>query len=237
MSDKKRLYDAGGGKKMTKRERPAYYAVLTADVRYDKRLKPAEKILFAEITALSTVSGYCYASNSYFCDLYGVSIASVKGWISDLKRYGYVDVEVIRDASNNVIERKIRPISTPSAKNLAEGSSENLAETSAKNLAAPRSKNWPDNIKSRNTTSKNTIQRESRPESVEAVRAYCQERNNGVNPEAFFNYYEANGWKVGRNPMKDWKAAVRNWETKDGRGPRPKGGTQSNGTMFADSFV
>lgn len=237
MSDKKRLYDAGGGKKMTEREHPAYYAVLTADVRYDKRLKPAEKILFAEITALSTVSGYCYASNSYFCDLYGVSIASVKGWISDLKRYGYVDVEVIRDASNNVIERKIRPISTPSAKNLAEGSSENLAETSAKNLAAPRSKNWPDNIKSRNTTSKNTIQRESRPESVEVVRAYCQERNNGVNPEAFFNYYEANGWKVGRNPMKDWKAAVRNWETKDGRGPRPKGGTQSNGTMFADSFV
>ena len=236
MSDKKRLYD-GGDKKMTERERPAYYAVLTADVRYDKRLKPAEKILFAEITALSTVSGYCYASNSYFCDLYGVSIASVKGWISDLKRYGYVDVEVIRDASNNVIERKIRPISTPSAKNLAEGSSENLAETSAKNLAAPRSKNWPDNIKSRNTTSKNTIQRESRPESVEVVRAYCQERNNGVNPEAFFNYYEANGWKVGRNPMKDWKAAVRNWETKDGRGPRPKGGTQSNGTMFADSFV
>ena len=222
---------------MTERERPAYYAVLTADVRYDKRLKPAEKILFAEITALSTVSGYCYASNSYFCDLYGVSIASVKGWISDLKRYGYVDVEVIRDASNNVIERKIRPISTPSAKNLAEGSSENLAETSAKNLVAPRSKNWPYNIKSRNTTSKNTIQRESRPESVEAVRAYCQERNNGVNPEAFFNYYEANGWKVGRNPMKDWKAAVRNWETKDGRGPRPKGGTQSNGTMFADSFV
>lgn len=237
MSDKKRLYDAGGCKKMTERERPAYYAVLTADVRYDKRLKPAEKILFAEITALSTVSGYCYASNSYFCDLYGVSIASVKGWISDLKRYGYVDVEVIRDASNNVIERKIRPISTPSAKNLAEGSSENLAETSAKNLATPRSKNWPDNIKSRNTTSKNTIQRESRPESVEVVRAYCQERNNGVNPEAFFNYYEANGWKVGRNPMKDWKAAVRNWETKDGRGPRPKGGTQSNGTMFADSFV
>lgn len=222
---------------MTERARPAYYAVLTADVRYDKRLKPAEKILFAEITALSTVSGYCYASNSYFCDLYGVSIASVKGWISDLKRYGYVDVEVIRDASNNVIERKIRPISTPSAKNLAEGSSENLAEASAKNLAAPRSKNWPDNIKSRNTTSKNTIQRESRPESVEAVRAYCQERNNGVNPEAFFNYYEANGWKVGRNPMKDWKAAVRNWETKDGRGPRSKGGAQSNGTMFADSFV
>lgn len=44
------------------------------------------------------------------------------------------------------------------------------------------------------------------------VRAYCQERNNGVNPDRFVDYYEANGWKVGRNPMKDWKAAVRSWE-------------------------
>ena len=44
------------------------------------------------------------------------------------------------------------------------------------------------------------------------VRAYCQQRQNGINPDRFFDYYEANGWKVGRNPMKDWKAAVRAWE-------------------------
>ncbi len=44
------------------------------------------------------------------------------------------------------------------------------------------------------------------------VRAYCQQRQNGINPDRFLDYYEANGWKVGRNPMKDWKAAVRAWE-------------------------
>lgn len=223
---------------MNEREHPSYYAILTADVRYDKRLKPAEKILFSEITALSNIYGYCYASNSYFGDLYGVSIASVKGWIANLKRCGYVSVEVIRDDSKNVIERKIRPISTPSVKNLAEGLAKKIEETSANNLADPQSKNQPNNIKSNNTTSKNITQREARPKSIEDVRAYCQERNNGVDPEKFWDYYETNGWKQGgRAPIKDWKACVRTWERKDGRGPRPKGGTQNNGTMFADSFV
>ena len=46
---------------------------------------------------------------------------------------------------------------------------------------------------------------------------YCIERNNKVDIQKFFNYYESNGWKVGKNPMKDWRAAVRTWEknTKD----------------------
>ena len=54
----------------------------------------------------------------------------------------------------------------------------------------------------------------SRP-TIEEVKAYCQERNNRVDPERFIDYYTANGWKVGKNPMKDWKAAVRTWERQD----------------------
>jgi hypothetical protein len=48
--------------------------------------------------------------------------------------------------------------------------------------------------------------------TVAEVHEYCRERGNSVNPETFIAYYESNGWKVGRNPMKDWKAAVRTWE-------------------------
>ena len=48
--------------------------------------------------------------------------------------------------------------------------------------------------------------------TLEQVAEYCKERNSSVNPESFISYYSANGWKVGKNPMKDWKAAVRNWE-------------------------
>ena len=51
--------------------------------------------------------------------------------------------------------------------------------------------------------------------TIEEVSSYCAERKNAVRPEAFFNYYQTNGWKVGRNPMKDWRAAVRYWETRE----------------------
>jgi hypothetical protein len=47
---------------------------------------------------------------------------------------------------------------------------------------------------------------------LEEVRAYCQERKNDVDPERFIDYYTANGWHVGKNKMKDWRAAVRTWE-------------------------
>ena len=50
------------------------------------------------------------------------------------------------------------------------------------------------------------------PPTIEQVIEYCNERQNGVDPERFFDYYTSNGWKVGKNGMKDWKAAVRTWE-------------------------
>ena len=48
--------------------------------------------------------------------------------------------------------------------------------------------------------------------SISDIKQYCMERNNNVNAEQFFDYYESNGWKVGKNSMKDWKACVRTWE-------------------------
>ena len=53
------------------------------------------------------------------------------------------------------------------------------------------------------------------PPSFDDVKSYCQERKNGVDPQAFVDWYTSNGWKVGKNPMKDWKAAVRTWERKE----------------------
>lgn len=48
--------------------------------------------------------------------------------------------------------------------------------------------------------------------TLEEVTAYCHERRNSVDPQAWLDHYTSNGWKVGRNPMKDWRAAVRTWE-------------------------
>ena len=50
------------------------------------------------------------------------------------------------------------------------------------------------------------------PPSLEEVKAYCLERGNGIDAQHFIDYYTANGWKVGKKPMKDWKATVRTWE-------------------------
>lgn len=50
------------------------------------------------------------------------------------------------------------------------------------------------------------------PPTVEEVRAYCLERSNGIDPQRFVDFYASKGWMVGRNKMKDWQAALRNWE-------------------------
>ena len=51
--------------------------------------------------------------------------------------------------------------------------------------------------------------------TIEDVMAYCKERGNRVDSERFIDYYTSNGWRVGKNPMKDWKAAIRTWEKGD----------------------
>lgn len=66
------------------------------------------------------------------------------------------------------------------------------------------------------------------PPTLDEVKAYCEERGNNVDAERFIDYYTANGWKVGKNSMKDWKAAVRTWERGDNAKPAPK---QSGGIM------
>jgi len=51
--------------------------------------------------------------------------------------------------------------------------------------------------------------------SIEEINLYCKERNNTINAYTFFNHYESNGWMIGKNRMKDWKAAIRTWESKN----------------------
>ena len=51
--------------------------------------------------------------------------------------------------------------------------------------------------------------------TLEEVQAYCKERKSSISAEYFYDYYESNGWKVGKNPMKDWKATLRRWELRD----------------------
>ena len=77
-------------------ERPSYYSIIPATVRYDKRLKAFERLMFSEITALSNKYGYCTASNSYFAALYEVDKTTISRWINHLKSLGYLRTEMLK---------------------------------------------------------------------------------------------------------------------------------------------
>ena len=76
-----------------------------------------------------------------------------------------------------------------------------------------------ENIKEKDKKKSATSRAPSKP-TIEEIAAYCRERGNSVDPQAFYDFYESKGWMIGKNHMKDWKAAVRTWERKEGRGKK-----------------
>lgn len=83
----------------------AYYAVIVADVRYDKTLKSNAKLLYGELTALCNQYGYCWATNEYFAKLYGLAPATISRLISQLESRGYIRCEMA--ATETGSERRI----------------------------------------------------------------------------------------------------------------------------------
>jgi len=79
---------------------PNYYGIIPAPVRYSSVLSANAKLLFSELTALSSKEGYCWATNSYFSELYGVEPRSVSDWVSQLHNAGFIKVEVNQEEGN-----------------------------------------------------------------------------------------------------------------------------------------
>ena len=86
-------------------EKPNYYAVIPAEVRYDEKLKFSEKVLYGEITALTNYSGECYASNNYFARLYNTTPQAISKWINNLKEQEYIDINY--EYKGKMIEKRV----------------------------------------------------------------------------------------------------------------------------------
>ena len=134
-------------------------------------------------------------------------------------KYSYKVVEIVPELSSN--EQEVfstqQELSSGSDRNffpvgqeLSSGNNkiDNIYDNKIDNKTIKEKKE----IKEKKKDLPETKERVFKKPSVEEISSYCQERNNNINPEQFYDYYEANGWKINRNPMKDWKATVRNWE-------------------------
>jgi hypothetical protein len=174
------------------KEKPNYYAIIPAEVRYSKTLTPNAKLLYAEITALCNMNGKCTASTEYFCRLYEVSRVSIQKWLKNLEDNNHIRrVNIYKQGSKQIDTRVITLVNTPSKEKLTDNTNINITNT--------------------NLTDSNTKGSFVKPTIID-IKEYCKERKNNVDAETFFDFYESKDWLIGKNKMKDWKACVRTWE-------------------------
>lgn len=151
-----------------------YYAIIPANIRYDKDLTPNAKLLYGEITALANEKGYCWANNGYFAKLYGVSKETVSRWITNLEKKGYIATKVIyKEGTKEIKERRIymadaypidENINAPIEENINTPIDENIKGYRQKgqdpideNVNTPIDENIKDNNTVFNTTVNNTV--------------------------------------------------------------------------------
>lgn len=110
-------------------ENPNYYAVIPANVRYDKDLKPMAKLLYGEIVALTQKDGTCWATNSYFAELYGLTTVTISNLIKDLVQKGYISSEIIyKEGTKEIDKRYLKIIEGGIKENLGTPIKENFKE-------------------------------------------------------------------------------------------------------------
>ena len=178
-------------------EKPNYYAVIPATIRYDKDLKANAKLMYGEITALSSKYGECTASNNYFARLYEVNPSAISKWITELKEKNYIEVEY-KTKGKEIETRIIKIIGTDIWKEVFPKEQEGYFQKSKEN-----------NTSINNTSKEKNIKKESfKKPTLEEVVAYCKERNNTVDAKRFFDYYDTDNWK----DVKNWKKKLITWE-------------------------
>ena len=138
----------------------SYYAIIPANVRYDKNVCSSAKLLYGEITALCNQKGFCWASNSYFAELYGVSKTSVSKWIKQLTDGCYIKSSIeYKLNTKEVLNRYLTIISYPIEEKLNTPIEEKLNTPIEEKLNTPIEEKLKDNTTVYNNTRKNNTKR------------------------------------------------------------------------------
>lgn len=194
-----------------------WYITILQEMRDTLGLKGNELLVYAVIYGYSQEGQGCfYGSLSHLCDICG--IASRQTAISTIK--SLMDKGLINKTETT--HNGVKYVSYTASKNWT-GSPKIGQGDSPKNGL-----NNKEDIYINNTLSIKAAPKFKKP-SVEEVREYCLERGNSVDAQAFVDFYESKGWKVGNAAMKDWRACVRTWESREKHSsPRPSSRNTTN---------
>lgn len=179
----------------------------------DLQLKGNELIIYACIYGFSQAENQVFSGSlQYLADWTNSTKQGVAKSLKSLTEKGYIVktdriingvkfCEYYATKFNGVLNK----VAYPMQQSLMGGIKQSLTN----NIGLDNIEN---NIAEKIVEDKATKRKRFVPPSLEEVKAYCRERQNGVDAARFIDYYTSNGWLVGKNKMKDWKAAVRTWE-------------------------
>ena len=184
-------------------DKPGYWAVIPAAVRYDPALPPNAKLLYAEISSLTDAAGYCFASNAYFEQLYELSQRQVIRLLNILKARGYIRIE---DNSGGKSQRRIYAGINPAAGAPADPLTK-MSVPPDKNVSTPLTKMSPPTSISRNINNKSTSKPPEAPQGAERG-SKCKAVWKPERFEKFWEYYPR--MSDGSKPAK--ARAARAWD-------------------------
>lgn len=177
-------------------ENPNYYAIIPAEVRYDKDLSSTAKLLYAEITSLCSKSGECWATNEYFSNLYSTSERTISRLLKLLRDKNYISIELIYKSKSKEIEKRAIKLANVGIDKNVEGYRQKCQEGIDKNVFYPIDKNVQENnINNINNTSINNI-----PPIIPHRRCIIDKKGN-----IQFDYF----WKL--YPRKEKKSNAKSW--------------------------
>ena len=204
------------------------FTMIDNSIIRDSELSDGAKVLL--IFMLSMANDWSFSVRG-LASLLGLSVSIVSARVSELKRHGYVISSMTKSKSGKFESSSWEVFEVPSSRVPILPNTE-ISEHGFVGTRKFQNTEKSEYRKSEHNkyqykevpNSKKTKVKEDRfvPPTVEQVRDYCEERGNSIDPEHFVDFYSSKGWKVGKNKMTDWKAAVRTWEKRDKPKPIPK---------------